>query len=152
MKKRITIDLTDEPAVFERIVTNAKQQRRSVGAQLLFEVLDLIRTKPQRPSAPKSAQPRRRPNYSPTHKAMSAHRAIPTNELSERIGHRDMLAKFLRNNRRKLRLVRAGRSDDPVLPVRIYRSLLPTKPFITVMNDGNTILKSRLLDWSITPF
>ena len=46
MKKRITIDLTDEPAVFERIVTNAKQQRRSVGAQLLFEVLDLIRTKP----------------------------------------------------------------------------------------------------------
>lgn len=43
MKKRITIDLTDEPAVFNRIVANAKQQRRSVGAQLLFEVLDLIR-------------------------------------------------------------------------------------------------------------
>ena len=46
MKKRITIDLTDEPAVFERIVANAKQQRRSVGAQLLFEVLDLIRGEP----------------------------------------------------------------------------------------------------------
>ena len=46
MKKRITIDLTDEPAVFNRIVANAKQQRRSVGAQLLFEVLDLIRGEP----------------------------------------------------------------------------------------------------------
>lgn len=83
---------------------------------------------------------------------MSAHRAIPTNELSERIGPRDMLSKFLRNNRRNLKLVLAGRSDDPVLPVRIYMSLLPTKPFFTIMNNGNTVLKSRLLDWSITPF
>jgi len=83
---------------------------------------------------------------------MSARRTILTAELSERIGPRDMLAKFLRNNRRKLRLVLAGRSDDPVLPVRIYMSLLPTKPFFTIMNNGNTILKSRLLDWSITPF
>jgi len=83
---------------------------------------------------------------------MSALRTIPTAELSERLGPRDMLSKFLRDNRRKLKLVLAGRSDDQVLPVRIYMSLLPTKPFITVMNDGNTILKSRLLDWSITPF
>ena len=83
---------------------------------------------------------------------MSAHLALPTNELSERIGPRDKLAEFLRNNRRKLRLVLAGRSDDPVLPVRIYMSLLPTKPFFTIMNNGNTVLKSRLLDWSITPF
>lgn len=83
---------------------------------------------------------------------MSARRTILTAELSERLGPRDMLSKFLRNNRRKLRLVLAGRSDDPVLPVRIYMSLLPTKPFFTIMNNGNTVLKSRLLDWSITPF
>ncbi|TXH13469.1 MAG: hypothetical protein E6R03_11260 [Hyphomicrobiaceae bacterium] len=83
---------------------------------------------------------------------MSALRTIPTAELSERLGPRDMLSKFLRDNRRKLKLVLAGRSDDQVLPVRIYMSLLPTKPFITVMNDGNAILKARLLDWSITPF
>lgn len=46
MRKRITIDLTDEPAVFNRIVTSAKRQRRSAGAQLLFEVLDMIRDEP----------------------------------------------------------------------------------------------------------
>ena len=63
-----------------------------------------------------------------------------------------MLAEFLRKNRRKLRLVLAGRSGTPELPVHIYMSLLPTKPFFTVMNNGNAILKSRLLDWSITPF
>lgn len=83
---------------------------------------------------------------------MSAHRAILTNELSERLGPRDMLAEFLRKNRRKLRLVLAGRSGMPELPTHIYMSLFPTKPFITVMNNGNAILKSRLLDWSITPF
>lgn len=83
---------------------------------------------------------------------MSERRAILTNELSERIGPRDMLSKFLRNNRRELRLVLAGRSGMPELPTHIYMSLLPTKPFFTIMNDGNTIRKSRLLDWSITPF
>lgn len=46
MKKRITIDLTDEPSVYDRIVTDAKQQCRSVGSQLLFEVLDLLRARP----------------------------------------------------------------------------------------------------------
>lgn len=83
---------------------------------------------------------------------MSAHRAILTNELSERLGPRDMLAEFLRKNRRKLKLVLAGRSGMPELPTHIYMSLLQTKPFFTIMNNGNTILKSRLIDWSITPF
>lgn len=83
---------------------------------------------------------------------MSTRRTVLTNDLSERIGPRDMLADFLRENRRKLKLVLAGRSGAPELPVHIYMSLLPTKPFITVMNNGNAILKSRLLDWSITPF
>ena len=83
---------------------------------------------------------------------MSAHRAILTNGLSERLGPRDMLAEFLRKNRRKLKLVLAGRSGMPELPTHIYMSLLQTKPFFTIMNNGNTILKSRLIDWSITPF
>jgi len=43
MKKRITIDLTDEPSVYDRIVTDAKKQCRSVGSQLLFEVLGILR-------------------------------------------------------------------------------------------------------------
>jgi len=55
MKKRITIDLTDEPSVYDRIVTDAKKQCRSVGAQLLFEVLDLIRGKPTAKRAKKRA-------------------------------------------------------------------------------------------------
>lgn len=83
---------------------------------------------------------------------MSARRTILTDELSERLGPRDMLAEFLRKNRRKLKLVLAGRSGEPILPTHIYMSLLPTKPFFTIMNNGNTVLKSRLLDWSITPF
>lgn len=83
---------------------------------------------------------------------MSARRTILTDELSERLGPRDMLAEFLRKNRRKLKLVLSGRWNDDGLPTHIYMSLLPKKPFFTIMNNGNTVLKSRLLDWSITPF
>lgn len=46
MKKRITIDLTDEPSVYDRIVTDAKKQCRSVGSQLLFEVIAVLRGQP----------------------------------------------------------------------------------------------------------
>lgn len=83
---------------------------------------------------------------------MSTRRTVLTNDLSERIGPRDMLADFLRENRRKLKLVLAGRSGAPELPVHIYMSLLPTKPFFNILNNGNAVRKSRLLDWSITPF
>lgn len=49
MKSRITIDLTNEPEVFERLVNDARRAQRKLAAQLKFECLPTLRaaTKPK---------------------------------------------------------------------------------------------------------